>query len=294
MEMLPKSEFSQHLKRQFLSPRTVDLYLSLYNKIDASFGDLVFPKGGNPEEKRAFQKDLNNKIRDFLVDHPRTYYKSALGYYFDFKYGVAIGLPQKIPQPPSRQKNIGDYGRIVGLIDAALPHLKEQDQVILKLYKFYGKRISEILCLKVSKIDFFENTIEWKMKRNKLSKKPMPEHLRELLKDWIKKKDLLGNDDLFYPCTRGAKMREKSKYNRFIKNLEGSDCPESKELKATHEIRRAIATYLCIKNGVEFANAWLDHSSMDTTLRYKGELAKESSNKAAYDTMLKAQEVKDE
>jgi integrase len=180
----------------------------------------------------------------------------------------------------------------MALIEAVIPKADDKVKLILELHKFYGKRISEILCQKVSLIDFKTNRIEWHMKRGKVSFKDIPPYLRKLLREYIQNHDLLGGDDLFYHCNHGGKMIEKSKYNRFIRDLEriakNKDCPEALELKRTHETRRGVATFICIEDGVEFANSWLDQVRIETTMKYKGRLAKEASDQKAFETMVRS------
>jgi integrase len=287
MVELTKAGFNQHLILSGLSARTVDLYMSLAEKIDNFFADTPPFESSDMIEMLKFQKKINTLVAQFLVDHKREYYWAVVKYYCEYKYDIIVTRPRHFVEPDVVPKNIGDYQKIIDAIEIVIPKTTGENKIIFTLHKFYGKRITEILTLKVNKVNFEDSSIEWDLKRNKKSKKKMTPDIALQLRAWIKENDLLGADDLFYPCREESHMKAKSKYNRFIRGLKKIEgCPEALTLAKTHDVRRAIATQICLQNDVETAGAWLDHSSMDT-LKYKGELANLQSNQKAYITMEK-------
>jgi len=245
---LGKGQFAQWLEKEFLSKRTIETYANLFGLLERELTD------PSPET-----------IKSFLKKHPRKYYGSAVRYYCSFRWGTDVIIP-KIKEKAREKQVCGNLDTIKAVVQNLKPKLGSQDRVILNLRIYTGRRIMEVLMLKVRDIDFSTKKIKFRLKGGECDETVISDHLIETLKRYIRENDFLGCDDLFYPCKKESKYQERSKYNRHIAALKKAGAPP--ELLKTHNIRRAVINTLILKKGIEHANAYVGHKKLDTTLHY--------------------------
>jgi integrase len=281
MIVLNKSIFSKYLEREPLRPRTIELYLSLFGQMDKLFGSMEKPE--------------MDKVKEYLKAHPRPYHFAALYYYCQAKYGLTIlrpgrkySIPEKIPRTYPTYKEFREA------YDNIYPLLSDTERTIIELRVFSGRRISEVLMLRVSRIDFENGKIIFEVKGHggqvRYSSTRMSPKINLLLKNYIKDKELLGGDYLFYRHSNNphTKHPEKAKYMQFRDKLEKIDSQFARLFLRTHDIRHAVISKIIIEKGLPNASAWVGHKSLNTTKQYADEISTEKLRDDAYEVMSDA------
>jgi len=275
---LTKYSFRQHLEREFLRPRTIELYYSLFGPMDNYFQSIQIP---TPDD-----------IRGFVKLHPRGYYFSALFYFCLAKYGVSIMKPRGkgYKEPPRKKRTRPEFSSLAEAFEMIKPQLGSQERLAIELRLYSGRRIAEILMIKTSNIDFETNEIHFPdMKGGEYGLTPMNETIRERLRSYIRDKDLLGGDYLFYkqnlnPKTRGP---ARSKYNQFKRALINLKSEQALVFLKTHDIRSAVISKIIQEKGILQARAWVDHKQLETTNKYANAALEKSQKKDAMEVMSK-------
>jgi integrase len=276
----PKSVFRKYLELEPLRPRTIELYLSLYGPISELFGSLASP-------------DMDT-IKKYMKTHPRPYHFAALYYYCHARYGLSIQRPGRNYKTPDPKPNDSpSYETFEAAYNKICARLGEAEKTIIKLRVYSGRRISEVLMLKVSQINFEKDSILFEIKGHggkvKYSTTRMSPEIKEMLKTYIKTNELLGGEFLFYKHTKNptTKHPEKTKYVQFRDKLTKLDSEFARMFLKTHGIRHAVISKIIIKKGLAEAGAWVGHKCLDTTKKYADELADEKLKDDAYEVMSK-------
>jgi len=144
-----------------------------------------------------------------------------------------------------------------------------RDSVILETFYATGMRISELVNLKHSDIDFYLQQIKVLGKRNKERIIPMTENIRQILKDYIFRKEVFfpnpGNNFLFLSA-KGKPVSTKSVYLGVKKCLRlGGVTGKSNP----HVLRHTFATHI-LNNGADLngVKELLGHASLSATQIY--------------------------
>ncbi|HVX25349.1 MAG TPA: site-specific tyrosine recombinase/integron integrase [Parafilimonas sp.] len=141
------------------------------------------------------------------------------------------------------------------------------ERLIIELFYNTGFRVSELVNLKVSQIDFSNHYIKVLGKGNKERIIPVKQELLNHLNNYIKNKpDEIQNIDLVFTSEKGKKLYAKQVYNIVKKYL---SLVTTVKKKSPHILRHSFATHLT-NNGADLnaVKELLGHSSLAATQVY--------------------------
>lgn len=141
------------------------------------------------------------------------------------------------------------------------------EKLIIELFYNTGFRVSELVSLKVSQVDFSNHYIKVLGKGNKERIIPVQQELLNHLKNYIKNKpDEIQNIDLVFTSEKGKKLYAKQVYNIVKKYL---SLVTTVKKKSPHILRHSFATHLT-NNGADLnaVKELLGHSSLAATQVY--------------------------
>ena len=142
-----------------------------------------------------------------------------------------------------------------------------RNKLIMEMFYSTGIRLSELIHLAQSNIDFHHCTIKVLGKRNKERIIPFNDNLKRLIETYIAlKKTLEIDNDFLFTSEKGKKMNEKSIY-RLVKVY--LDTVTTLTKKSPHVLRHTFATHM-LNNGADLnaIKELLGHTSLSATQIY--------------------------
>lgn len=142
-----------------------------------------------------------------------------------------------------------------------------RDRLILEMFYSTGMRLSELVNLKVTDIDFHKSTIKVLGKRNKERLIPFSKKFEGLIDNYIKcKEEKFGNAPELFVLDNGRKIYPKMVY-LIVKRYLGEVTTLVK--KSPHILRHTFATHL-LNNGAELnaVKELLGHANLSATQIY--------------------------
>ena len=166
--------------------------------------------------------------------------------------------------------SLSDINKIINAIDVH-SDLGKRNHCIIEVLYGCGIRVSELIDVKISNINFKENYIKVIGKGNKTRFVPLANYTADLLKDYIQEvrskiKFNKKYEDTLFLNTRGTAM---SRVIVFIIIKELTDKAGISKKISPHTFRHSFATHL-LQNGVDlrYIQEMLGHSSITTTAVY--------------------------
>ncbi|MEY8761540.1 site-specific tyrosine recombinase XerD [Chryseobacterium tongliaoense] len=166
--------------------------------------------------------------------------------------------------------SLPDINRIIGAIEIS-SDLGKRNQCIIEVLYGCGLRVSELIDLKISNINFKENYIKVHGKGNKTRFVPLADYTAELLGNYIrevrsKSKINKKYEDTLFLNSRGTSM---SRVIVFLIIKELTDKAGVSKKISPHTFRHSFATHL-LQNGADlrYIQEMLGHSSITTTEIY--------------------------
>ncbi|ASK30967.1 site-specific tyrosine recombinase XerD [Chryseobacterium sp. T16E-39] len=163
-----------------------------------------------------------------------------------------------------------DINKIIGAIEVS-SDLGRRNQCIVEVLYGCGLRVSELIDLKISNINFKENYIKVTGKGNKTRFVPLADYTAELLGNYIKEvrsKNKINKkyEDSLFLNSRGTSM---SRVIVFLIIKELTDKAGVSKKISPHTFRHSFATHL-LQNGADlrYIQEMLGHSSITTTEIY--------------------------
>ncbi|MEC5394744.1 site-specific tyrosine recombinase XerD [Bergeyella sp. RCAD1439] len=163
-----------------------------------------------------------------------------------------------------------DVNRIIKAIDRSNP-LGQRNYCIIEVLYGCGLRVSELIDLKISNINFKENYLKVEGKGDKVRFVPMADFTATLIKDYIDNvrahyKINKKCEDFLFLNSRGSTM---SRVIVFIIIKELADKAGISKKISPHTFRHSFATHL-LQNGADlrYIQEMLGHSSITTTEIY--------------------------
>lgn len=163
-----------------------------------------------------------------------------------------------------------DINKIIGAIEVS-SDLGRRNQCIVEVLYGCGLRVSELIDLKISNINFKENYIKVNGKGNKTRFVPLADYTADLLGNYIKEiraKNKINKkyEDSLFLNSRGTSM---SRVIVFLIIKELTDKAGVSKKISPHTFRHSFATHL-LQNGADlrYIQEMLGHSSITTTEIY--------------------------
>jgi len=248
--------FKMFLNKLFLSETTKNLYIVVI--------------------KNYFSKksELNlDSIMDFLKVHPRKYTRSALIYFLKYKE-ISLDIPA-VREPVKKLKVSITREMQRNMLSELKPKLKQEEFLILEILYWTGARISEVVELRADQIKDKEIWFDVKKGGDK-RKIPIVDSLSKSLNTHCEGCWKYGK--IFYPDVE-------NKYKKFIRNLNLVDSELIKDLTRTHNFRRVLTSKLVDVSGLAFAQRFMGHLNIETTVTYETELLKEKAIKKCFEVI---------
>ncbi|MCK9204082.1 MAG: tyrosine recombinase XerC [Bacteroidales bacterium] len=149
--------------------------------------------------------------------------------------------------------------------DEGFPGIR--DKLIIELFYSTGIRLSELVNLKESDIDFHQDTIKVLGKRNKERLIPFSKKMEVMLKSYLAEKiKVFGDTQALFLTDKGRKIYPKMVYlkvHRYLSTVTTMD------KKSPHVLRHTFATHM-LNNGAELnaVKDLLGHASLSATQVY--------------------------
>ena len=209
---------------------------------------------------------LNNNISARSVNRKITTLKT----YFRFLINedvISISPMQKIigPKTPKKLAVFVEEIRMLELfnkVEFGEGDVAERDCLILELFYFTGIRLSELVNLKKSDVDFSNSTIRVLGKRNKERLIPITPYIL----DKIKTANKSNKSDFLFVSKKGTQISAKQVY-RLVKKYLGM--VTSLDKKSPHILRHTFATHM-LNNGADInaVKELLGHANLSATEVY--------------------------
>ena len=209
---------------------------------------------------------LNNNISARSVNRKITTLKT----YFRFLINedvISISPMQKIigPKTPKKLAVFVEEIKMLELfnkVEFGEGDVAERDRLILELFYFTGIRLSELVNLKKSDVDFSNSTIRVLGKRNKERLIPITPYIL----DKIKTANKSNKSDFLFVSKKGTQISAKQVY-RLVKKYLGM--VTSLDKKSPHILRHTFATHM-LNNGADInaVKELLGHANLSATEVY--------------------------
>ena len=272
--------------------------------IESSYNRLVSPTLGQIKIKKIKTEDIkdlsnilkNTPSRQGTPLNPRTIKKVISELRALFNWAIKQVYIDKNPVIVKEIIKVdrNEPGRV--LSDEELEKLWNLDEFVVRprLFLFLktcyhtGARPSGVLTIQVKHINFSKGTIHIRaMKQGKPYEARVGKEQLDLLKDWIKEHDLKHDNFIFYPIQlykRAKTEKEKQeikntsvKYGRYSESLRIIFDRHFNQDIGTYDLayrvtvytmRRTAATKVYKKFGIVHAKRFLNHTEIDTTMKY--------------------------
>ncbi len=273
------SDFKNFLKfERHLSDNTLDAYLRDIQKLQAYAENEL--EGVSPVEISylQLQEYLYTLSKDAFSERSQARWISSMKTFF--KYLLEDEIREDNPAVLLETPKLGLYlpdtlslkeiEQLVSAIDQSTD-LGRRNHCIIEVLYGCGLRVSELVTLKISDINFKENFVRIEGKGSKVRWVPLAGYTAQLITDYIKEVRSKGkinpkSEDHLFLNSRGNSL---SRVMVFLIIKELAEQANIQKSISPHTFRHSFATHL-LQNGADlrFIQEMLGHSSITTTEIY--------------------------
>ena len=281
MPELPRNliqPFLDYLKYQKrYSAHTIRSYhddlLQFFGFLKMQFGQVVLADTGHNHVRSWLASLKENGISSKTINRKISSLKSF------FKYLVKTNVLEQTPMArvitPKISKRLPDFIReneaikLVGSLEKTEDWKSLNTKMLITLFYTTGMRLSELVNLKESQVDYGKKQVKVLGKGNKERIIPIGQEVVSMIKDYIthKKKEFESADIALLVTEKGKKMYPKYPY-LLVKSFLSSEI-KTLNKKSPHVLRHSFATHLS-NNGADLnaIKELLGHSSLAATQVY--------------------------
>lgn len=276
---------------------SIDMITSdYYRQINPILGKMKISKIKTEDVKNLSDTLKEKKSRLGTLFNPRTVKKTITSLRALFNWAIKQGYVEKNPVIVKEIIKVdrNEPGRV--LSDEELKKLWNLDEFIVKprLFLFLkacyhtGARPSAVMDIQVKHINFVKGTVHIRaMKQGKPYDARVGKELLDLFRNWIKEHHLIHDNFIFYPqqlykraITKDEKEALKNQSTRYQKYAEQLRKIFDKHFNqnigtydlayrvSVYTMRRTAATNIYKKFGIVHAKRFLNHTEIDTTMKY--------------------------
>ena len=276
---------------------SIDMITSdYYRQINPILGKMKISKIKTEDVKNLSDTLKEKKSRLGTLFNPRTVKKTITSLRALFNWAIKQGYVEKNPVIVKEIIKVdrNEPGRV--LSDEELFKLWNLDEFIIKprLFLFLkacyhtGARPSAVMDIQVKHINFVKGTVHIRaMKQGKPYDARVGKELLDLFKNWINEHHLIHDNFIFYPqqlykraITKDEKEALKNQSTRYQKYAEQLRKIFDKHFNqnigtydlayrvSVYTMRRTAATNIYKKFGIVHAKRFLNHTEIDTTMKY--------------------------
>jgi integrase/recombinase XerC len=263
-----EKRYSQHTVRSYH-----DDLIQFFNFLEKEFGNISLQEINSSFIRSWLASLKNNELSSKSINRKISVLKSF------FKYQLRTGVLGNMPLTniilPKNKKRLPvfveqkDIAYLFSQIEFPADWKGQTDKLLLSIFYNTGMRLSELVNLKQSNIDFGGRVIKVLGKGNKERIIPMSAQLSNEIKEYAqnKKKDLETYDDVYLLVDKSGKKLYSKYVYLAVKKYLGSVTTVDK--KSPHVLRHTFATHLT-NNGADLNSVkeLLGHSSLAATQIY--------------------------
>jgi len=250
-----------------------DDLIQFFNFLQKEFGNISLQEINSSFIRSWLASLKNNDLASKSINRKISVLKSF------FKYQLRIGVLENMPLTniilPKNKKRLPvfveqkDITHLFSQIEFPEDWKGQTDKLLLSIFYNTGMRLSELVNLKQSNIDFGGRVIKVLGKGNKERIIPMSAQLSSKIKEYAqnKKKDLETYDDVYLLVDKSGKKLYAKYVYLAVKKYLGNVTTVDK--KSPHVLRHTFATHLT-NNGADLNSVkeLLGHSSLAATQIY--------------------------
>jgi integrase/recombinase XerC len=244
-----------------------------FGYLDIQFGEVPLDGIGHNHVRSWLASIKENDISSKTVNRKISSLKSF------FKYLVKTNVLEQTPMTrvitPKINKRLPDFiretevGKLIGFLENTEDWKGLNTKMLITLFYTTGMRLSELVNLKESQVDFGKKQVKVLGKGNKERIIPIGQETVSMIKDYLahKKKEFESADPTLLVTERGKKMYPKYPY-LLVKSFLSSEI-RTLNKKSPHVLRHSFATHLS-NNGADLnaIKELLGHSSLAATQVY--------------------------
>ena len=250
-----------------------DDLMQFFGFLETQFGEVSLDAIGHNHVRSWLasikERDITSKTINRKISSLKSFFKYLV------KTGVVAQTPMLRVITPKVSKRLpefigeSDAGKLIGSLKRTDDWKSLNTRILITLFYTTGMRLSELVNLKESQVDFGKKQVKVLGKGNKERIIPIGQEIVGMIAEYIKykKKEFESVDNTLLVTEKGKKMYAKYPY-LLVRSFLGSEV-KTLNKKSPHVLRHSFATHLS-NNGADLnaIKELLGHSSLAATQIY--------------------------
>ena len=250
-----------------------DDLMQFFGFLETQFGEVSLDGIGHNHVRSWLasikERDITSKTINRKISSLKSFFKYLV------KTGVVAQTPMLRVITPKVSKRLpefigeSDAGKLIGSLKHTEDWKSLNTRILITLFYTTGMRLSELVNLKESQVDFGKKQVKVLGKGNKERIIPIGQEIVGMIAEYIqyKKKEFESVDNTLLVTEKGKKMYAKYPY-LLVRSFLGSEV-KTLNKKSPHVLRHSFATHLS-NNGADLnaIKELLGHSSLAATQIY--------------------------